>query len=164
MPPINQIILAIDPGFDRIGWAVGTKNHAQIKLMDYGLIQTNRDFNLHQRYQQISDQITTIIDKFQPNICAIEKLFFSRNKTTALKVSEARGVIINTCLNLGLSISEYTPNQIKLAATGSGTADKVAIEKMIRSQLNLTHSKIIDDVCDALAILLTATNYNNLLS
>ena len=158
------MIIAIDPGYDRIGWAVGIKHQTQTKIIEYGLIQTNRNYTLHQRYQQISDQLIKVISKLQPTVCAIEKLFFARNKTTALKVAEARGVIINTCQNLGLSVYEYSPNEVKLAVAGSGGADKVAVEKMLRLQLNLTKEKMIDDITDALAILVTALNRNNLLS
>lgn len=154
--PSSPLILAIDPGFDRVGWAVGYKQANQVIATAHGLLQTDRSLPLFQRYFQIQNELQQLIEKHSPKILAIEKLFFARNKTTALKVSEARGVIIITALNAQMEITEYTPNEIKLAVAGDGQADKIALEKMVRIQLRLENTKIIDDTIDALAILITA--------
>ena len=152
----SSVILAIDPGFDRVGWAIGYKQANQVITTAHGLIQTDRAASLFQRYFQIQNQVLQIIQEHSPKILAIEKLFFARNKTTALKVSEARGVIIITALNAQMEIIELTPNEIKLAVAGDGQADKLALEKMVRLQLRLEKEKIVDDTIDALAILITA--------
>lgn len=153
----TKIILSIDPGYDRLGWAVAKlKNPGKkIMLLDYDCIQTNKKNDIFTRYKQIILELKKIIKKYQPNELAIETLFFSKNTKTALKVSEARGLIIGLCLQSGLEIYEYHPMQIKQAVTGFGKADKKAIDKMVRLQLNLGKTKIIDDAMDALAIVLT---------
>ncbi|MDQ5951496.1 MAG: crossover junction endodeoxyribonuclease RuvC [Patescibacteria group bacterium] len=85
----------------------------------------------------------------------MESIFFSKNQKTAMRVSEARGVIIGALLPYCNSLVEYTPNQVKLAVTGYGTADKQAVEKMVRMQLKITDPSIIDDTIDAIAIAFT---------
>jgi crossover junction endodeoxyribonuclease RuvC len=151
----NQVILGIDPGYDRIGWAVGSKLNSKLEILDLGCIQTNKKDDLFSRYQALEKELSEIIDRYTPNELAIETLFFSKNKKTALQVSEARGVIISSCVKNSLEIFEYYPNQIKLVVTGNGQADKQAVEKMVRLQLKLPREKIIDDAIDAIAIVLT---------
>lgn len=151
----NKIILGIDPGYDRLGWAICQKEGTHLKVLEYGCIQTQAKDELYQRYQALITKLTEIIDRWQPQDLAIEKLYFSRNTTTAIKVAETRGLIITLALQKQLQITDYNPNQIKVAATGYGKADKKAVEKMVRLQLNLKNTKIIDDTLDALAICLT---------
>ena len=95
--------------------------------------------------------------KNPPEEAAIESLFWFRNKSTALHVSEARGIVISLFLQAGVKISEYTPLQIKQSVTGYGRADKKAVEKMVRTELNLARQKspaILDDTIDAMALLI----------
>lgn len=163
----NQIILAIDPGFDRLGWAVGqlsgiSQQSSGIKILSYGCITTDKKLTLFDRYDQIIHDLDELVDKFEPTLLAIEQLFFSKNTKTAMNVSETRGVIIGHLLANGAQVFEYHPNQIKLAVTGNGHADKQAVEKMVRIQLSLKNEKIIDDTIDALAVLLTHSVSNNL--
>lgn len=152
---INNVTLAIDPGYDRIGWAVGEGKGDKPKVLGYGCIQTLKTDTLTKRYRQLEVDLQKIIDQYQPTKLAIETLFFSKNTTTALKVAEARGIIIGNCVRNNLDVFEYHPNTIKLTVTGNGKADKKAMEKMVRLQLPLPATKIIDDAIDALAILLT---------
>lgn len=151
----NQTILAIDPGYDRVGWAIGTSNKGKLKPIACGIIQTDSKQLIGQRYQHIVQELRIICDNYEPRILAIEKLYFSKNTTTALRVSEAKGVIIACCLDYVKSIYEYDPGTIKLAVTGNGSANKEAVEKMIRMQLTMRNSTLIDDTIDALAILMT---------
>lgn len=153
--PNAEIILGIDPGYDRLGWAVGAIQGQQWQALHYGVIQTTKGHPLVDRYQQLAQELTTIIKTYSPQIAVIESLFFAKNQKTALKVSEARGVIIKTCLAVNLKIAEFTPLQIKQAVTGYGRADKKSVEKMVRLQLKLSDRKIVDDAIDALAIMLT---------
>jgi crossover junction endodeoxyribonuclease RuvC len=152
----NQlIILGIDPGYDRIGWAIGKGLGSKPEIIDFGCIQTDKTKDLSDRYQSIENQLQKIIEQYQPHELAIETLFFSKNKKTALQVSEARGIILSCCTRNKLGIFEYYPNQIKLTVTGNGQANKAAMEKMIRLQLNIPRKKIIDDAIDAIGIVLT---------
>ncbi|MBD3279706.1 MAG: crossover junction endodeoxyribonuclease RuvC [Candidatus Pacebacteria bacterium] len=151
----HTVVLGIDPGYDRIGWAVGQISRRQLKLQDYGCLTTSKKLPLMQRYQQLIKQTQQLIKKFRPQQLAIESLFFFKNKKTALKVSEARGVMLAELLKQQVKVFEYTPLQIKQAVTGYGRANKQAVAKMVRLQLKLTQKKIIDDAIDALAVLIT---------
>jgi len=149
----NPIIIGIDPGYDRVGWAIGLKENNHWQILEYGCVQTNKKASLMDRYQQIIEELETAIKKHQPEEAAIESLFWFRNKTTALHVSEARGLVITLFLQNKIKISEYTPLQIKQSLTGYGRADKKAVEKMVRTELNLKEN-IIDDTIDALALVI----------
>lgn len=152
-----QVILGLDPGYDRLGWAVGTLKGQQWQHLEYGLIQTDATRSIHERYQQLATQLTGIIAAYSPQVAAIESLFFAKNRKTALQVSEARGIIVHTCLTHQLEIIELTPQQIKLAVTGYGRADKKSVEKMVRLQLKLGARKVKDDTIDALAVMLAGS-------
>ena len=159
-PPTNPLVLAIDPGYDRVGWAVGVKNKRKPQLVDLGLIQTSKTDNIFLRYQQIAKELRAITEKFQPKEVAIEKLYFAKNVKTAIKVAEARGVIINLLLKAGLPIFEYDPTQIKQTVTGNGHADKKAVAKMLKLQLGADEN-LNDDALDAAACYLTHVIVNN---
>lgn len=152
-----MIILAIDPGYDRLGWAIGQilKNNT-INLMSYGAITTSKKKGVFVRYGEIMKQLSEIMNEFKPNEVALETLFFFKNQKTVMQVSEARGVILSTLLQFQCQIFEYSPPQIKMATTGYGRSDKIAMEKMVKQQLKLqTNNKVLDDTYDALAILIT---------
>lgn len=153
----TSTILAIDPGYDRLGWAIGktTSTHGNISVISYGCIQTDSKQLIGQRFKDICEQLLTICKEYAPNVLVIEKLYFSKNTTTALRVSEAKGIIFATCMPYVSRIVEFDPNTLKLAVTGHGKADKAAVEKMTRLQLNLPTKPIIDDTMDALGLLLT---------
>lgn len=149
-------ILGVDPGYDRAGWAVlDITAKRDVTLLEYGCVQTNKNSSILERYTFIISELTTVLKKHQPEEAALESVFFSNNQKTAIRVSEARGVIISTLIPFNISLTEYTPNQVKLAVTGHGSADKAAVEKMIRLQLKITERKILDDTIDAVAIAFT---------
>ncbi len=150
-----QTLLAIDPGFDRIGYAIGINQNNHLTIKTYGLIQTNKTDDLFVRFQQIKKELIHLIKQYQIDECAIESLFFFKNHKTALIVSEARGVIISCLLDFNVTINQYTPLQIKQALTGYGRADKKAIKKMVNLLTKIEVSKLQDDTVDALAILFT---------
>jgi crossover junction endodeoxyribonuclease RuvC len=153
----TPVIIGIDPGYDRIGWAVGKPiSEHGLTLQAMGCIQTNSKHSLIERYQQLDQELSLILKKYQPTQAAIETLYFSKNQKTALHVSEARGIIISTLFRTQVEIFEYNPVQIKQAVTGYGHADKAAIAKMITLRLGLHQSgKELDDTLDAVAIALT---------
>lgn len=147
------IIIGIDPGYDRVGLAIGQKKGGSWQILHQGCIQTNSNEQLFERYRQISQELNSLLSKYQVSEAGIESLFWFKNQTTALPVSEARGIILAELLRHQVKISEYTPLQIKQSLTGYGRADKKAVEKMVRSELNL-EGKIIDDAIDALAAMI----------
>lgn len=157
---MNKIILAIDPGYDRMGWAigqkgVGDKGRGRVELIEYGYLQTDKQDSHEARYLKIFQYVEQLIKEYKPTELALETLFFSRNQTTAMKVAEIRGIIIIACLKENMTIHQYNPGSVKLTVTGHGKADKKAIEKMVRMEFKLIDEKIMDDALDAIAILLT---------
>ena len=149
----NPIIVGIDPGYDRVGIAIGQKNGNTWQVLAHTCIQTDKKAHLFQRYEQIAQELEALLTKYQVTEAGIESLFWFKNQSTALDVSEARGVIIATLLRQGVKIAEYTPLQIKQSLTGYGRADKKAVEKMVRMELSLS-GKIMDDTIDALAAMI----------
>lgn len=153
--PPKTIVLSIDPGYDRVGWAIGETRGSNYSLITSECIQTNRKLDVFARYQQITAGLEEILKTYSPTEAAVETLFFSVNRKTAMRVSEARGVIISSLLNSGLEIFEYNPGEIKLAITGYGRADKQAVTKMVQMQTGQDHGKLLDDAIDAIAIGMT---------
>jgi len=153
-----MIILGIDPGTTRIGYAVIEKKDSDnLNLLTCGCLES-KNKEQKDRLKEISDLILDLILKYRPEVLAIEKLFFTKNAKTALAVAEARGVIINSANSL--NIREFTPLEIKVAITGYGKAEKEQVKKMACRILKLEKMPKIDDTSDALAIALTACYTN----
>lgn len=148
-------ILGIDPGTAIVGFGVIETNGIKHKMLDAGVIRTPAKQADEIRLKTIFDGITEIINEHNPKVMSIEKLFFARNVTTAMIVSQARGVMLLAANIQGIPIVEYTPLQIKQAITGYGQADKQQIQEMVRLQLNLKDTPKPDDCADALAAALT---------
>lgn len=151
--PNSERVLAVDPGFDRVGVAVLEKDC----VLFSHCIETSRKDPHHKRLLDVGVEIREIISKWKPSSLAIESLFFNQNTTNALKVSEARGVIIYEATRSGLNIFEYGPQSIKIAVTGYGKADKLQIETMVKKLVKLpeTSGKRLDDELDAVAVGIT---------
>jgi crossover junction endodeoxyribonuclease RuvC len=154
----NEVVLmGIDPGYDRVGWAIGMLSGSTLRLKLFGAIETDKTDSLIARYQQIDRELDLLIQAHCPSEAALESLFFQNNQKTAMHVSEARGVMISTLFRNGILIAEYTPLQVKQSVTGNGHADKKGVEKMVRLSLGPTFAdqKILDDTLDAIAVLIT---------
>lgn len=126
-----------------------------MRMIDAGVITTPPHTPLNIRLEDIFDSLMTIIDETKPEVMSIEKLFFAQNTTTAMSVSQARGVAMLVGHKRGLKIAEYTPLQIKNAVTGYGKADKKQVQEMVRIQLGLAKVPKPDDCADALAAAIT---------
>jgi len=149
-------ILSIDPGFDRLGIAVLEEKNPSPILLYSSCFTTNRSLSFPKRLVSIAEEIERIILKYKPVVLAIETLFITTNQKTAMRVAEARGSIIFLCAKKNLSISEYTPLQIKMAVTGYGKADKRQVTEMIKKLISLDiNKKTTDDEYDAIAVGLT---------
>lgn len=144
-------IIGIDPGTGILGFGVIDAQGGQVKLVDAGVVTTPAHTPLPDRLEDIYNSLTEIIQTTKPEVMAIEKLFFSRNVTTAMSVSHARGVAMLTGKQAGLRIEEYTPQEIKQSMTGYGRADKKQMQEMVRMQLGLKEVPKPDDAADALA-------------
>ena len=150
-----MVILGIDPGFARVGWAVLKVQNSVFKIQNYGCIETSRDIASQERLADVYRQVCVFIKKYKPDILAIEELFFTSNAKTAFKVGEARGVIILAGALQKIPVFSYTPLQVKIAVTGYGNADKSQVGKMIKAILKLKELPKLDDTVDAIAVALT---------
>ena len=152
-------ILGIDPGTRRIGYGIVKQERAAIQFVTAGILQILEGDDIT-ALTETKQGIDALIKKYQPDALAIEKLFFAKNQKTALAVAQARGVILLAAAECGLSIMEFTPNEIKLGVAGYGFADKKAMLKMVKLTLGLNDLKVIDDASDALAIAIMGMNSN----
>ena len=148
-----MIILGIDPGYAIVGYGVidNSRNNA---VIDYGVITTPKEDSIAVRLKTIEDGLIYLIDKYKPEVLAIEELFYFKNQKTVIPVAEARGVILLTCQKYIGKIYEYTPLQIKQALTGVGRADKAQVQFMVKTILGLKSIPKPDDAADALAVAL----------
>ncbi|MCE7936232.1 crossover junction endodeoxyribonuclease RuvC [Candidatus Saccharibacteria bacterium CPR2] len=155
-------ILGIDPGVGILGFGViDAINSGKLKLIDGGVIRTDSDKSDSDRLATIYDELHEIIKFQKPQIMVVEKLFFSQNVTTAMSVSQARGVVLLCGKQHKLKLYEYTPLQIKQALTGYGHADKKQIQEMVRVILGLKDVPKPDDCADALAAAICHTMNSN---
>lgn len=148
-------ILGIDPGIAIVGYGLVDEHNGDIKPVQYGSIQTPKELTTSARLQQIYLGMKEIIERYQPNVIAVEKLFFNTNTTTAFTVGQARGVILLAAEQANLTLFEYTPLQVKQAVVGYGRAEKKQIQSMVKLLLNLKEVPKPDDVADALGIAIT---------
>ncbi len=158
-----MVILGIDPGFAIIGYGVIEKDR-DIKVVDYGVITTPKDDNITKRLETSYNAMVALIDKFKPDAIAIEELFYFKNQTTIINVAQARGIIVLACAQSKIPIYEYTPLQVKQAITGNGRAEKKQIQFMVTNILGLAKVPKPDDAADALAIAITHSQTNNMIS
>lgn len=157
---VNDLkVLAIDPGYERLGVAVLEKDFNQNKfaekLIFSDCFKTSSKIEHTERLFLVGQEIETLILKYKPKYLATEKLFFSNNTKTAMMVAEARGIILYIAKKHGLKIVELHPADIKIAITGSGRADKKAIYFMAKKLIQIPETKMLDDEIDAICIGLT---------
>ncbi len=145
-------ILGIDPGYAIVGYGVIDYEGNRFKTVDYGKITTTAQYSLAERLQKIYEGVTEIIRLHNPEMVAVEELFFNSNVTTAIAVAQARGVILLASSQSGKELYEYTPLQVKQAVVGYGRAQKEQVQQMVKVLLNLDKIPKPDDVADALAV------------
>ena len=147
-------ILGIDPGTATVGWGVIEVQGGKTTSVAYGHISTSKDLAPEKRLTEIASDLETIIKQYQPEEAAVEELFFFKNQKTIISVAQARGVILLTLENFCVSISGYTPLEVKQALTNYGRAEKTQIQLMVQAILKLPAIPQPDDTADALAIAL----------
>ena len=161
-------ILGIDPGLGRIGFAVVDWDATQRNddqewpSTQWGLITTDKNKADAQRLQELYNDLHALFAQAQPQILAIEKMFFFRNITTAFPVSQARGVILLVAAQYNVPIYEYTPMQVKQTLTGYGKAEKREVQDMIVQLLKLSKRPTPDDAADAVALAYCYTRLHGL--
>jgi crossover junction endodeoxyribonuclease RuvC len=149
-------ILGIDPGTARVGYGVIEERDGDLTMVDCGVIKTApADGTTAERLQIIYNELIGLLDQYQPDSAAVEELFFGRNITTAIKVGQARGVLLLALANAGVPVAEYSPPKIKEAVSGYGKASKQQVQFMVQSMLDLEEIPRPDDAADGLAVALT---------
>jgi len=152
----TRTILGIDPGYGRMGFGCLRCSKKDYEALGFGVITTKSKTPFPKRLSHIGADVEDLVNKYEPDIFAVERLYFAKNTTTAMKVAEARGVSILKAADAGIRVVEFTPAQIKKAVTGTGSADKKAMQEMVKRTLGLPRIPKPDDAADALAVALTA--------
>ena len=153
------LAIGIDPGTATTGYGlVRLERDGSLVAVKYGVILTPKDASAPARLEMIYDELCAFINQYKPETAAVEKLFFSRNVTTALAVGQARGVVMLALQKAGIEAFEYTPKEVKNAVAGYGGADKRQVQDMVRALLQLDSIPRPDDAADALAIAITHLN------
>jgi crossover junction endodeoxyribonuclease RuvC len=149
-----MIILGIDPGTAIVGFGLIEKEakNQKLKLIEYGCIKTSAKFSTAERLEVIHKELSSLLKKYKPDIVAVEDIFFFKNLKTAIKVSQARGVILFTIAEKKIAVAEFTPLQIKQAVACYGRAEKSQVQKMVKTLLGLNEIPKPDDAADALAV------------
>lgn len=153
-----MIILGIDPGTATTGYGFINKISHKLEFIDYGCIITSPKHSTAERLVKLEKDLIKLIKKYKPEQIAIEDIFFFKNLKTAVKVSQARGVILSASCKMKIPIYEYTPLQIKQAVTSYGQADKNQVQQMTKLILNLKKIPKPDDAADALAASICCAN------
>ena len=143
-------ILGIDPGYAIMGYGVIEMTGNHFEVIAYDSIVTDKDMDMPDRLKHLYTTLMEVIREYEPEVAAIEELFFNSNAKTAILVGQARGVAVLACSNSGIEISEYTPLQIKQALVGNGRAEKKQVQFMVKTILGLKEVPKPDDTADAL--------------
>lgn len=162
-----MIILGIDPGTATTGYGILESNGDGLNAIEFGLIETPKEVEPHERLGLIYEEMLTLFEKFRPDIMAMEMLFFATNARTAIRVGQAQGVMLLSASAAGVPIAEYAPGTIKKLISGDGRADKKKMQQAIRKVLGAkvrskAHKKThFDNAADALAVALCHVYYSN---
>ncbi|MBQ8108615.1 MAG: crossover junction endodeoxyribonuclease RuvC [Clostridia bacterium] len=157
-----MVILGIDPGLATLGYGVIEADNQKRRMIQFGTLTTPAGQPMPQRLRAIYQGMNQLMDIYQPDEVAFEELFFSKNITTGIAVSHARGVALLAVVQRTDNLYEYTPMQIKQAVTGWGGADKHQVQMMVKMLLNMKEIARPDDAADALAVALTHANSMNM--
>lgn len=145
-------ILGIDPGMAIVGYGLIEIEEDKLELLTSGSIQTDKNLPDSKRLLEIFEDLSTIIQKYQPDCASVEELFFFKNQKTVIPVAEARGVILTVLEKFQIPTFGYTPMVVKQVLTGYGRAEKKEVEQMVKIALEREDLPKLDDTVDAIAI------------
>jgi crossover junction endodeoxyribonuclease RuvC len=153
------LAIGIDPGIATTGYGlVRLEPDGGLAAVSYGVFLTPKEDSVPARLESLYRDLKSLLKKHKPDTAAVEKLFFQRNVSTAIAVGQARGVALLALQQAGVEVFEYTPNEVKQAVAGYGSADKKQVQDMVRVLLQLKEIPKPDDAADALAIAITHLN------
>ena len=146
-------VLGVDPGLTRCGLAVVDRSHAgKLQMVDVGVIYTDKEADLSQRLLQLDSELSKWIEKYKPDVVAVERVFSQLNVRTAMATGQAAGVALLLAAKSEISVVMHTPSEVKAAVTGSGRADKKQVATMVVKLLGLKETPKPVDSTDALAL------------
>jgi crossover junction endodeoxyribonuclease RuvC len=145
-------VLGIDCGSRRTGWGVIESDGVRHSMLAAGVISVGREAAFEQRLLTIARALREIIQKYLPEVAAVEEVFYSANVKTALKLAQVRGVALLAVAEARIALAEYSPLEIKTSVVGYGRAEKCQVERMTRSLMNLPEPLDSEDASDALAV------------
>lgn len=157
-----MLALGIDPGTAICGYGVVRMEGSSLKALAYGAIETKPGEPVEIRLNTVFQGVDSIIKQYKPDVVGVEKLFFNRNVTTAMTVSQARGVILLAAAQNAIPLAEFTPLQVKQSVVGYGNATKEQIIYMTERLLRLPQKPHPDDVADALAVAICSLHTHTL--
>lgn len=162
-----MLVLGLDPGTATTGYGfVREHDDGALEAIAYGVISTSPKMDMPHRLQKIYRELSALIEQYKPDAAAVEQVFFGKNATTGITVSQARGVLLLALVNANITIREYKPNEIKQSISGYGSAPKHQMQEMVRALLELEEIPRPDDAADALGVAITdinATQYARLM-
>ena len=151
----DSVVLGIDPGLTRCGYAVlEVRSFTDVSLAAIGVLRTSSDEHLPHRLAELSIEIEALLDEYRPTVVAVEHIFFQSNVRTAMSVGQVSGLALSAASRRGCQVVQYTPNQVKVAITGWGSADKAQVQRMVKQRLGLSTIPKPADAADAAAIAL----------
>lgn len=155
-----MIILGIDPGLQKTGWGIIEKNGSRLSYLASGLVKTNPVHALPNRLAFLHESLCDVIKEWHPQAAAVEETFVNKNPASALKLGQARGVLLSVPALYGLECAEYSANKIKKSIVGTGHATKIQMGMMVKTLLP-TCGQPSEDEADALAVAITHAHYSN---
>ena len=147
-----MIVIGIDPGTANTGFGVVRTSGERMVALDGGVIETGSDLPVEERLGRLHDSLGELIRWHEPKAMALEDLFFGKNVASALSVGEARGVAMLAAAKHSLPCFDYTPQAVKKAVCGAGSADKGQVQRMVASLLGLPEPPSPDHAADAFAV------------
>jgi len=147
-----MIVLGIDPGTTKIGYALSEPGEPCPKILDYGIISTPSGVSFSSKILEIASDISELLETYHPDKLVIEKLFFTKNVTTGMEVSQVRGVIVYLCVQKGIPVLEYTPLELKSWICWNGRAEKKQLQHAIKMLYHMDTLPSPDDAADALGL------------
>lgn len=152
---VHVFVLGIDPGLTRCGYGAVDGQGQALHAVAAGVLTTPKDADVAERLAELQANVRALIAELQPDAVAVERLFFQSNVRTAMSVGQASGVVLAEASAAGCAVVQYTPNEVKVAVTGSGSAGKEQVQRMVQAILKLESAPKPPDAADALALALT---------
>lgn len=149
-------VLALDPGYDRLGVAVVEREGDRDTLVYSGCLSSKRTDSFPLRIHSLGTQLEALLKEYKPALIALETLFFNKNQKTGLGVAEVRGMVLYLAGIYGCAVKEFSPQEVKIAVTGYGKSDKQAVIMMVKRLVAHAPAKALDDEYDAIAVAITA--------